>query len=92
MVSSNNIASGTPPLEGTAMASTASKNKSSSSDASAESNTWNGRRDVVNIIFSSRIILFVLKEVKRDDMCVYAIGAQINSLLKNRCVFVCVCK
>ena len=36
--------------------------------------------------------MHTLKEVKRDDVCVCAIGAQIGFwvLLKNRCVFLCV--
>jgi len=35
--------------------------------------------------------MHTLKEVKRDDVCVCAIGAQIGFwVLKNRCVFLCV--
>ena len=88
---------GDPSVEGTAMASTASKNKSSSSDASAESNTWNGRRDVVNIIFcqSLLVVLFVHKVLrliqrKSNAMCVCVQLVHRLKFVKQVC-FCCVC-
>lgn len=50
--------------------STASKNMSSNSDARTESNTWNGRKEVVNIILFSELVLLPLLVLVFESVCV----------------------